>query len=131
MARVVMVVEGSPELRRMLEEGLEIQGYVVTSACTPEEALDALRRHPADLLIADPGTRNGRAANRSLEALHEEFPGVPSIVVSCETPFDPASLHPDGDHAPRAVLRRPFTLGELLRLTGRLLGERSTGLGPH
>lgn len=131
MAPVVMVVEGSPELRRVLEEGLERHGYIVTSACTPEEALEALRRHPADLLIADPGTVNGGAARTSLDLLHREFPGVPSIVVSCETPFDPTSLVSTGDHAPRTVLRRPFTLGELLRLTGRLLGEQRAGGGPH
>jgi len=118
---VVMILESARDLRRMLEDGLEQQGYLVTSAATPGEALEVLRRTPADLLIADRPTWTRTRPDPELETLHREFPGVPAIVVS-EEAFEPEMLAPPPDgHAPWQLLPRPFTLGALLRLTARLL----------
>ncbi|MEX2466816.1 MAG: response regulator [Gemmatimonadota bacterium] len=123
---VVLIVESSPELRRMLEESLEQRGYAVTSATNTREALEAMRRRPADLLIADPPDRAG-AEHRALEALCREFPAVPSIVVSPEM-LDPAMFTPPRPgEAPRRRLRRPFSLSELLVLTRHLLSSDDQG----
>jgi two-component system, OmpR family, response regulator len=119
---VVLIVESSPELRRMLEESLSQRGYTVASVTDVEEALETLRRTPADLVIADPPSRHG-PEGRALDALHREFPTVPSIVVSPDT-FDPSVFTTQEDgQAPRRLLRRPFTLSELLGLTRRLLPD--------
>lgn len=123
---VVLIVESSPELRRMLEESLTQRGYTVASAADVEEALQALRRAPADLVIADPPSRGG-PEGLAMDALHREFPRVPSIVVSPDT-FDPSVfMPPRAGEAPRRLLRRPFTLSELLALTRRLLPDAEEG----
>jgi CheY-like chemotaxis protein len=119
-APVVLVVESSPELRRMFEESLQDRGYIVTSATDAGEALDLLRRRPADLLIADPSSDVG-AETRALDDLHREFPGMPSIVVSPDTSALGILTPPREGEAPRRLLRRPFTLRELLTATRRLL----------
>ncbi len=121
-APVVLIVESSPELRRMLEESLSQRGYTVASVTDVEEALETLRRTPADLVIADPPSGRG-SEGRAMDALHREFPQVPSIVVSPDT-FDPSvfTTRVKGE-APRRLLRRPFSLSELLVLTRRLLPE--------
>lgn len=128
-APVIVIVESSPELRRMLEESLQQRGYEVATASDADEARELLRRRPADLLIADPPSDRPEE-KRQLDALCREFPRVPSIVVSTDA-FDPTTLNrpPDGE-APRRLLHRPFTLSELLMLTGALLPKRSGGGDP-
>jgi len=127
MPPVVMILESAQDLRLMLEDGLQRQGYVVTSAITPEEALEALRRSPPDLLIADRPFWTRARPDPELATLHREFPGVPAIVVS-EDSFEPEMLAPPpAGHAPWQLLPRPFTLGALLRLTARLLDENGEG----
>lgn len=122
-APMVLIVESHPELRRMLEESLRQRGYEVASANDASEARGLLRRRSADLLIADPPS-DAREEKRQLAALCREFSSVPSIFVSTDT-FDPAIFTPplDGE-APRRLLHRPFTLGELLMLTRMLLPRR-------
>lgn len=116
----VLVLESSPELRKMLEEGLGDQGYVVTATSSAEEALATLRRQSADLVIADPPVGHGKESG-ALERIQTEFPQMPSIVMSRER-FDPSILAPPStDTAPRRLLRKPFTLNELLVLTRRML----------
>jgi len=125
-APMVLIVESHPELRRMLEESLQQRGYEVASATDAAEAREWLRRRSADLLIADPPS-DAREEKRQLEALCREFPRVPSIVVSSDT-FDPAIFTPPHEgEAPRRLLHRPFTLGELLMLTRLLLPKRDGG----
>lgn len=115
----------------MLEESLAQRGYTVASVTDVEEALETLRRTPADLVIADPPSRGG-PEGRALDALHREFPHVPSIVVSPDT-FDPSvfTTTRENGEAPRRLLRRPFTLSELLSLTRRMLPEPTEGPRPR
>ena len=118
----------------MLEEGLELRGYAVRSATNPPEALELLRRRKADLVIADPAPSEGHDG-RVLDDIHKEFPYIPSILISDGT-FDPASLSPvlpgEGDgQGQRRLLRRPFTLGELLDLADRLLPDRQGDAASH
>ena len=44
---VVLIVESSAELRRMLEDTLQQRGYAVTSATDADEAREMLLHRPA------------------------------------------------------------------------------------
>lgn len=117
MSAVVLILEGSPELRRMLEESLRHKGYAVKSAADVDETLIMLRRTRVDLLIADPPI-SGAAL---LDPIQAEFPDLPAIVVSGSA-FDPEGLRlPQPGGPRRRHLRRPFTLGEMLTLAERVL----------
>lgn len=123
MAAVVLILEGSPELRRMLEESLRHRGYAVKSAADADETLAILRGTRVDLLIADPPVPGAAAGAALLGPIHDEFPDLPTIVVS-GGPFDPEGIRPAQPGAPqRRLLHRPFTLGELLSLTDRILSD--------
>ena len=52
MARV-LVVDDEPAVRRALERALRLESYDVELAADGEEALDALAKHPADVVILD------------------------------------------------------------------------------
>lgn len=121
MSAVVLILESSPELRRMLEESLRYRGYAVKSAADADETLATLRRSRVDLLIADPPTPGAVAGAAFLESIRQEFPDLPTIVVSGNA-FDPEAIRPPQPGAPRRrLLRRPFTLGEMLTLTDQVL----------
>ncbi len=127
MSAVVLILEGSPELRRMLEESLRHRGYAVKSAADADETLATLRRSRVDLLIADPPTPGAVASAALLEPIREEFPDLPTILVSGSA-FDPEAIRPPQSGAPRRrLLRRPFTLGEMLTLTDQVLSGDGRG----
>ncbi len=52
-ARHVLVVEDEPQMRSMLVDNLEFEGYRVTAVATGEEALDAVTSRQFSLLLVD------------------------------------------------------------------------------
>jgi flagellar assembly protein FliH len=49
----VMIVEDDPTISRLLIEVVEREGYQVSAAPCAQAALDALKHHPADILLTD------------------------------------------------------------------------------
>ncbi|HKN88164.1 MAG TPA: response regulator [Nitrospiraceae bacterium] len=49
----VMIVEDDPTISRLLVEVVEREGYRVSAAPCAQAALDALKHHPADILLTD------------------------------------------------------------------------------
>jgi len=121
----ILLLEGSAEVRRALEEGLSIHGYAVTSVATPSEALELLRSRPFDLLIGAPATAD-RWPVGTLGPVHEEFPDIPSVVIAGDA-FDLAVLGGvQGPGPRRRLLRKPFTLGELITISRVALNGHGT-----
>lgn len=66
----ILVVEDEEDIRELLRYNLEKEGYQVSCAVTGEEALQAVRRRPPDLILLDlmlPGM-DGLEVCRSLKA---------------------------------------------------------------
>lgn len=53
MATAVLVVDDDPAIRRLVEYVLAGSGFVVRVAADGQEALEALRREPPDLVVSD------------------------------------------------------------------------------
>lgn len=53
MKRRVLVVDDEPEIRQMIREALSRAGYDVTEAADGKAAIEALRKHPFDVVISD------------------------------------------------------------------------------
>lgn len=52
-ARRVLVIEDEPQLRSMLTDNLEFEGYLVTAVASGEEGLSAMAQHAFALLLLD------------------------------------------------------------------------------
>lgn len=52
MARI-LILEDSPDLRRMLQAKLEIEGFEVAAASSGADALRLMARAPADVILTD------------------------------------------------------------------------------
>lgn len=108
-SRAVVVVDDDAELRSLLAELLELQGYRVLTAGNGHEALKLLSEHGAPaLLILD--LRMPVMTGRQLLGLlqrHETLREIPVVTVSSTPePTPPAGV--------QACLLKPFQLSELM-----------------
>ena len=81
MNEKILIIDREPDIRKALETLLKKQGYQVQSASVGEEAMDALKSEPSDLVIMDinmPGT-NGLQVMRNIKELEE---GIEVIVLT-------------------------------------------------
>jgi two-component system, cell cycle sensor histidine kinase and response regulator CckA len=110
----VLLVEDEPEVRRLVERLLRMNGYTVVAAPGPAEALAAVRdgEEPVDVLVTDvvmPGM-NGRELAR---ALASRLPGLRVLYMSGYTD---AAIAQQGILEPgTAFLSKPFTPDGLAR----------------
>lgn len=117
--QVVLLAEDDEDLREILSDVLEAEGFETVLAGTGPEALDRARVGPLDLAVVDlnlPGA-SGRDVVR---ALHERRPGLPVVLMTGESGLKA----PEGT----TLLSKPIrieTLFEVVRAaTGRPCGTR-------
>jgi len=110
----VLVADDDREMRAILRLSLEEAGYEVETVADGEQAVRADQERPADLLITDlfMPQREGLETVQYFRARH---PSMPIIAISGWKPGQKA------DHltvarvaGADAVLRKPFTMDELL-----------------
>jgi PAS domain S-box-containing protein len=80
----VLLVDDEADTRDVLRVLLEVQGANVTAASSAGEALEILRRHPTDVLLADIGMpeQDGYALIEAVRALTTSEAVVPAIAVT-------------------------------------------------
>jgi Signal transduction histidine kinase len=80
----VLLVDDEPDTRDVLRALLEVQGANVTAASSAGEALELLRRHPTDVLLADIGMpdQDGYALIEAVRALPSTEAVVPAVAVT-------------------------------------------------
>jgi two-component system cell cycle sensor histidine kinase/response regulator CckA len=110
-SRIVLVVEDEPALSRVITRILVGGGYQVVAANNGPEALDAIARHPCDLVLTDV-IMPEMSGPRLVELLHERHPGLPILYMSGYSNGLLGTTHVlDGDIA---FIEKPFTADELL-----------------
>lgn len=109
-APLVLVVEDEPQLQRILRLTLEANGMRHMEARNAAEALNRLRHHPPDLIIADLGLPDGDGIQVIRAA--RGVTSVPIIVLSARSQeLDKiAALDAGADD----YVTKPFSTGELL-----------------
>jgi two-component system cell cycle response regulator CpdR len=117
MARI-LIAEDDDNMRRFLARALARAGHEVEAAGDGEAALELVRRHDFDLLLADvvmPGIDGVELARRAAEML-------PEIRVMFITGFAAVAMNRAGQarREPR-VLAKPFHLRQLVDEIGKAL----------
>jgi DNA-binding NtrC family response regulator len=77
----VLVVDDDPQVRRLLAEVLQTEGYSCETVWAAREAIRVLRRQSFDLLITDLNLPD-RSGLDLLDIVSRKYPGLPSIVIT-------------------------------------------------
>jgi len=109
MADHVLVVDDDPEIRTLIAEALELEGYEVETVPNGAEALEAIkRRQPSTMLLdMDMPVLDGRGVANALRQLGMS---VPTLVMTAARNAEQFSE----EIAAQGCLPKPFNLDELL-----------------
>jgi len=79
----LLLVDDDTSLLKLMEIRLEAEGFSVETAECAEEALQALRNNPADLVVTDL-RMEGASGLELFEQIRHFFPGLPVIIMSAQ-----------------------------------------------
>jgi CheY-like chemotaxis protein len=114
----VLVVDDEADVRDMIVDVLEIEGYEVVTAADGGSALEAVRSAPVDLVTLDL-RMPGMDSKEALAELRRMNPGAPVIVISgYASPEEAEACLALGAFA---VVRKPFALTDLLDVLAQAL----------
>ncbi len=119
MAHRILIADDHEEMRQLVVELLEEQGYEIREAADTQAALDAIASKRPDLLILDvnmPG-EGGIAALKAIRE-REDLDGMRVLVLSGSVDLAPEWLREVGADA---HLPKPFPIDELNPTVSRLL----------
>ena len=117
----ILLLEDDPDLRFVLHQLLEAEGYQVAVAARGQEAVGLAQEQPFDLVVADI-KMEGLDGLDALAGVRELQPDVRALVVtgySTEADSIRAIRLGVGDY-----LKKPFDLGDFLKAVARLAAER-------
>ena len=124
----ILVVEDEPQMRRLLTDNLEFEGYRTRSVASGEEALSIWQEAPWDLIILDvmlPGA-SGLEVCRELRARHVRTPLI-MLTARAEESDRVIGLDLGADD----YVTKPFSVRELLaRVRAQLRRHGRAGEGP-
>lgn len=117
---MVLVVEDHLELRHVLMDALDWEGYETVAANDVAAAAEVLRNHPIDLMVSDPTPFD--EDDGALARIEAEFPDL--AVIALEDKEDSVGIYlgPWARVGNRWTLRRPFRLQDLLAACRDALG---------
>jgi CheY-like chemotaxis protein len=110
----VLIVDDDSDTRESLQDILVGEGYEVRLACSGDEALAFLRAQeaPAVILLDDVMPQMTGLEVLDWMRANPEYDHVPTVLISGE-------IRPAPHARANAVLRKPFSIDELLEVTQR------------
>jgi PAS domain S-box-containing protein len=120
----ILVVEDEPDTREMIAHAIKQRGAKPVQAESAKKALQLLEQEPCDLVISDIGIPDldGYAFIRKLRSLKSPASKLPAIALTAYAGEQDRKLSIEAGF--NTHIPKPITLTELLRVIGKLLGER-------
>lgn len=118
----VLVVDDEGSVRRGMQTLLESWGFQVTLAAGLEHALESLRSHALDLVIADYRLRGSETGANLIRRAREIRPGIPALLITGDTTRE---LSEQADELGIALLRKPVEESALQHAIATALKEET------
>ena len=120
MGERVLVVDDDPGIVDFLTDLLCDEGYAVRTARDGQEALAAVAREPADLVVADVMMPHVDGVTLTAK-LRERGDSTPVVLMS--------AVYADVDIPGVRFVPKPFDLEYIVQVVSRVLSEREIGAG--
>ena len=120
MPKTILVVDDDRGVIKMLEAGLQAQGYTVLSANTGEGGLQIAQNKEVDLILLDvilPGAK-GRAVCKQLKA-DEKTKNIPVVFLTAKD--SPDDIKAEMDAGAIAHITKPVDLNKLVLKVSEVL----------
>jgi two-component SAPR family response regulator len=118
----ILVLEDDPDLREMLEDVLQEQGYEVHAVASGEQAVGLANAEAFDLFIADI-RMEGMGGLKAIEQAQDQQSDLGSLVISGwaseEETLEAVRLQVGG------YLKKPFSMADLIERVKKLLSQRA------
>jgi DNA-binding NtrC family response regulator len=128
----ILIVDDDQEMRRVLTEFLEGEGFEVTQAADAAETLALIRDLSCDVVVLDKNLPDWSGVD-ILPTLRKMIPGTPVIII---TAFGDRRTHDEAfTRGAYDLLLKPFSLDDLLdallRARDHVHGSQETGTSRH
>ena len=116
---VVMVVDDEADIRAVMTEVLELQGYTVLVACDAPQALRLLKETRPDMLVTDVGLPNGMNGRQLADHVRVQWPQLPVLMVTGYA--ESTVMKNEKLPAQMEILTKPFAMNALVEKVGCML----------
>jgi CheY-like chemotaxis protein len=125
---IILVVDDEPLIATALEVALEDVGYEVVTAANGRQGLERLAEARADLVLLDMMMPiMGGPAMLAAMIAQPELAGIPVIFISS---LPEATIRDRTNGVAAAIIRKPYTVDQVLREIAKALGEKEPGSSP-
>ena len=124
MSLRVLVVEDDPEIRKIIQSSLSVEGFTVQTAVSLSEASALIRHALPDILVLDLGLPDGDGLSLVQEV--RKTYSLPILIVSAR--HQESQKIQALDAGADDYLVKPFSVGELLARIRVTLRHRGTAL---
>ena len=118
---VVMVVDDEADIRAVMTEVLELQGYTVLVACDAPQALRLLKDTRPDMLVTDVGLPNGMNGRQLADHVRVQWPQLPVLMVTGYA--ESTVMKNEKLPAQMEILAKPFAMNALVDKVGCMLAQ--------
>ncbi|SDC83410.1 PAS/PAC sensor hybrid histidine kinase [Massilia sp. PDC64] len=116
---VVMVVDDEADIRAVMTEVLELQGYTVLVACDAPQALRLLKDARPDMLVTDVGLPNGMNGRQLADHVRVQWPQLPVLMVTGYA--ESTVMKNEKLPTQMEILTKPFAMNALVEKVGCML----------
>jgi CheY-like chemotaxis protein len=118
----ILVVDDDPQIRQLMIDVLNRDGYLIAWAANGQDALDKITLHSVDIVVTDLSmpVKDGFAL---IDDLRRDYPQIPIIVVSGEEVAHDSHGRASSIRAD-SVIAKPFSPYHLLKVVETLLTAR-------
>ena len=125
---LVLVVDDEADIRTLMAEVLELQGYTVLQAADAPHALRLLQNARPDMLVTDIGLPNGMNGRQLADQVRVQWPQLPVLMVTGYA--ESTVMKNETLPAQMELLIKPFAMNALVGRVDAMLAASESAAAP-